>query len=223
MKPKIYKAKLMKYINLNFKPKHILSCLTLLSSSWFFAQSTISTTVHGKVLDAKTNEALPFATVQALGENLGTRTDLDGNFLLDPSNRVTQIQVAYVGYKMETVNIKPGEHNELIVRLSEATVTLNEVEIRPEKYRRKNNPAVNLIGQVFAHKDQNRRQSLDFYNYEAYEKLQLDINNVTDKFRNRRSLRKFQFIFENVDTNQVNQKVSLPVYLRERLLNVYYR
>ncbi len=210
----------MKRIKLNFTPKYTLMLLMLLASGWLLAQGT---TIHGKVLDAKTNEVLPYATLQALGENLGTRTDLDGNFLLEPSNRVTQIRISYVGYKVETVSIKAGQHNELLVRMSEATVTLNEVEIRPEKYRRKNNPAINLIGQVFAHKDQNRRQGLDFYNYEAYEKLQLDINNVTDKFRNRRSLRKFQFIFENVDTNGVNGKVALPVYLRERLMNVYYR
>jgi len=210
----------MKRFNLQSTPKYSLLLLMLLVSGWLAAQGTI---IHGKVFDAKTNEALPYATVQSLGENLGTRTDLSGNFLLEPSNRVTQIRVSYIGYKTETISIQPGERNELVVRLSEATVTLNEVEIRPEKYRRKNNPAVNLIGQVFAHKDQNRRQGLDYYNYEAYEKLQLDINNVTDKFRNRRSLRKFQFIFENVDTNAVNGKVALPVYLRERLMNVYYR
>lgn len=201
--------------------KYGLSLFILLSSTWLMAQN--STTVHGKVLDARTSEPLPYATIQVPDANLGTRTDLDGNFRIETSERVTQIRVAYVGYKTETVRIKSGEHNEISVRLSESTVTLDEVEIRPEKYRRKNNPAVNLIGQVFAHKDQNRRQSLDYYNYEAYEKLQLDINNVTDKFRNRRSLRKFQFIFENVDTNAVNGKVALPVYLRERLMNVYYR
>lgn len=205
-----------------FYLKYSLLLWAFISSTWVAAQN-IPTTIHGKVVDARTNETLPYATVQAKGINLGSRTDLDGNFLLETPALINQIQVSYVGYKTATINVKPGEHNEITVRLAEATVTLNEVEIRPEKYRRKNNPAVNLIGQVFAHKDQNRRQGLDFYNYEAYEKLQLDINNVTEKFRNRRSLRKFQFIFENVDTNAVNGKIALPVYLRERLMSVYYR
>jgi len=212
----------MNHSNPFYRVKYSLLLLALLSTTWLAAQS-IPTTVHGKVVDFRTNETLPYATVQVKSINLGTRTDLDGNFLLETSTLISQIQVAYVGYKTVTISIKPGQHNEIIVRLAEATVTLNEVEIRPEKYRRKNNPAINLVGQVFAHKDQNRRQGLDFYNYEAYEKLQLDINNVTDKFRNRRSLRKFQFIFENVDTNAVNGKIALPVYLRERLISVYYR
>ena len=204
-----------------FNLRYCFVLWVFLASSGLSAQN--STTVHGKVQDARTNETLPYATVQAVEATLGTRTDLDGNFLLELPQNVGQIRVAYVGYKTETVTIRPGEPNEIVVRLSDASVVLNEVEIRPQKYRRKNNPAVDLIGQVLAHKDQNRRQGLDYYSYEAYEKLQLDINNVTEKFRNRRSLKKFQFIFENADTNQVNGKVALPVYLRERLLNVVYR
>lgn len=212
----------MKRVNLYGKAKFTLLLLVLLNAGWIIAQNG-STLIHGKVLDARTNEALPYASVQSIGENLGARTDLDGNFLLEVSGQVSKIRVTYVGYKPEIVSIRSGTRNELTVRLSEATVTLNEVEIRPDKYRRKNNPAVGLVAQVFAHKDQNRRQGLNYYNYEAYEKLQLDLNNVTDKFRNRRALRKFQFIFENVDTNAVNGKVALPVYLRERLMNVYFR
>lgn len=209
----------MKQIHLKFW----VVLLAWMASGLSLVSAQNSTSIHGKVMDAKTNESLPFASVKAVGLNLGTRTDLDGNFLLESKVPVGQITIEYVGYKTEKINIKPSGQDLLQVRMTEATVVLNELEIRPEKYRRKNNPAVGLIGQVFAHKNQNRRQGLDFYNYEAYEKLQLDINNVTEKFRNRRSLRKFQFIFENVDTNQVNGKVALPVYLRERLMNVYYR
>jgi len=201
--------------------KNYLLSLMLLLSFGLLAQN--KTTVHGKVVDAETNESLPFASVQFPDVNVGGRSDIDGNFFLETTENASQLRVAYVGYQTVTVDIKPGAHVEITVRLSEATVSLDEVEIRPDKYRRKNNPAVNLVGQVFKHKDQNRRQGLDFYNYEAYEKLQLDINNISDRFRNRRSLRKFQFIFENADTNRVNGKVALPVYLRERLTNVYYR
>jgi hypothetical protein len=211
----------MNHLTAKFSCKNYPLLFGLLISSALFAQN--KTSVHGKILDGKTKETLPYATVQFPDANLGTRADTDGNFLIETSVPVTQLRIAYVGYNTETLDIKAGEHNEIIVRMTEASVTLNEIEIRPKKYRRKNNPAVDLVGQVFAHKDQNRRQGLDFYQYEAYEKLQLDINNVSDKFRNRRSLRKFQFIFENVDTNQVNGKVALPVYLRERLMNVYYR
>jgi Family of unknown function (DUF5686)/CarboxypepD_reg-like domain len=204
-----------------FKLKYCLLLLGSLVSTLGTAQN--STSVHGKVVDAATKETLAYATVQFQEGNIGTRTDLDGNFYLKSPKLLSQVKITYVGYIPAVVDIKPGEHNEITVSLQEASTDLGEVVIRPGKYRRKNNPAVSLIEEVFAHKDQNRKEGLGFYSYEAYEKLELDINNITDKFRNRRALRKFQFIFENVDTNQTNGKVALPVYLRERLLNVYYR
>ncbi|MEO6758962.1 MAG: DUF5686 family protein [Saprospiraceae bacterium] len=199
----------------------LLLLFLLLAANSAFAQKI--TSAHGKILDAQTKEPLAYATVQLPGANAGTRSDIAGNFLIETDQRATELRVSYVGYTTQTLKIKAGERNEIIVALVDESVNLKEVEIRPDKYRRKNNPAVDLIGEVFAHKDDNRKEGLDFYNYEAYEKLQFDLNNISDKFRNRRSLRKFQFVFENVDTNQVNGKVALPVYLRERLMNVYYR
>lgn len=180
------------------------------------------TSVHGKVVDAQTREGLPYATVQLPEVNRGTRTDINGNFHLESDVPATRLRISYVGYTERSLSIKPGEHTELNIQLTDAAVHLKEIEVRPDKYKNKN-PAVDLIREVFAHKDLNRKEGLEYYNYQAYEKLQLDLNNLSDKFRNRRALRKFQFIFENVDTNKVNGKVYLPVYLRERLLDVYYR
>ncbi|MEO6038543.1 MAG: DUF5686 family protein, partial [Saprospiraceae bacterium] len=201
--------------------KGLFVLVILLAAGGIFAQKT--TSVHGKVVDDRTNEPLAYATVQLPEANASTRTDIAGNFRIETAVPATQLRVSYVGYTTGILSVKAGEHNELLVRMADETVNLREVEIRPDKYRRRNNPAVDLIGEVFAHKDRNRKSGLDFYNYEVYEKLQFNLNNISDKFRNRRSLRKFQFVFENVDTNQVNGKIALPVYLRERLMNVYYR
>lgn len=191
----------------------------LLSLSQLAAQRT---SVHGKVVDAQTREGLPYATVQLPETKLGTRTDVNGNFNIESDLPATQLRISYVGYTDQILSVQQGRHNEITADMADAAVNLKEIEVRPDKYKRKN-PAVDLIREVFAHKDDNRKEGLDYYNYQAYEKLQLDINNLSDKFRNRRALRKFQFVFDNVDTNKVNQKVSLPVYLRERLLDVYYR
>ncbi len=202
-------------------PQGLLIILALISATALFAQKT--TSIHGKVVDARTNEPLPYASVQLPEAKVGARTDLSGYFLLETTQSASQLRVSYVGYTTQNVTVQASQSNEITVRLVDESVSLREIEIRPDKYRRKNNPAVDLIGQVFAHREENRKEGLDYYNYEAYEKLQFDLNNVTDKFRKRRTLRKFQFVFENVDTNQVNGKVALPVYLRERLMNVYYR
>jgi len=211
----------MQHFTKIFSPKGLLLILVLISAPALFAQKT--TSIHGKVVDARTNEPLPYASVQLPEAKVGTRTDLSGYFLLETTQSARQLRVSYVGYTTQNVTVQAGQLNEVTVSLVDESVSLKEIEIRPDKYRRKNNAAVDLIGQVFAHREENRKEGLDYYNYEAYEKLQFDLNNLTDKFRKRRTLRKFQFVFENVDTNQVNGKVALPVYLRERLMNVYYR
>ncbi|MFZ4477255.1 MAG: carboxypeptidase-like regulatory domain-containing protein, partial [Saprospiraceae bacterium] len=144
-------------IKLNFS----LFLLLLLSGGPLFAQKI--TSIHGKVIDAQTKDGLSYASIQVPDANLGTRADIDGNFLIEVPLSVKKLRVSYVGYTTLLVDIKPGENNELEVALTDASVNLKEVEVRPDKYRRKNNPAVNLINEVFAHKDQNRKEGLDFY------------------------------------------------------------
>jgi len=116
-----------------------------------------------------------------------------------------------------------GKHNEIVVPLLEAGLQISEISIRPEKYRRKNNPAVDLIAEVFSHKDQNRKAGLPFYSFEQYDKLRFDLNGITHAFRNKWYLKPFKFIFSQVDTNRITQKVAFPFYLRERLTKSYYR
>jgi hypothetical protein len=187
------------------------------------AQSPAKTIVHGKVIDAKTEEGLPYATVQFNNDPVGTRTDMNGNFYLESSGTPKKVKVSYVGYQPQDLKVQAGTQQTVTVRLVENSMDIKEVTIRPTKYSKRNNPAVDLIEEVFKHKDQNRKEGLDYYSYEQYEKLQFNINGINDKFRKRWYFRKFKFIFDNVDTSKVNNKVALPMYLRERLSKVFYR
>ena len=42
---------------------------------------------YGKVVDAKNGRTLPFATVEAVGSNIATVTNIDGEFPLDQLGR----------------------------------------------------------------------------------------------------------------------------------------
>lgn len=200
-----------------------LTGLILFLSSSLSAQTSPSTSIHGQVLDSLSGESLPYASVQIEGEEIGTRTDIDGYFFFESKKPVTRIRITYVGYKTRVIPIKANTANDIKVRMAEETYGIKEITIKPKKYRKKNNPAIDLVEQVFKHKDENRKEGLDYYSYEKYEKLQFDLNNINDKFRKQWYLRKFRFIFDNVDTNKVNGKVALPFYLRERLIDTYYR
>ena len=183
------------------------------------------TIIHGKITDGRTGESVAAATIRFDSLDLGARTDANGQFTLKTKERGRFIVISCIGYDPLTVVIKPGETNELQLRLLESSTSLNEIEIvgKSKKYRNKNNPAVDFMREVIAHKDLNRKEHLEYYSLERYDKVEFAINNIDNKLRKNFFFRKTQFIFDNVDTNQVTGKVNLPFYLRESLSDVYYR
>jgi len=197
----------------------ILACLPMTQT---FGQRT--TSVRGQVLDAAGQEPLPYVSVRLEGTTLGTRADIEGNFFIETSQKgLTAISVSYVGYTTQSLPIKEGEANKVTVLLEETNVSLKEVTVKVERYRNKGNPAVELIRKVIENKDKNRKEGFAYFQYEKYEKLGLALNNITEKTRNNFIWRNFKFVFDNADTNKVNDKVSLLLYMREKIADVYYR
>lgn len=208
---------------MNTKPGLRLWLAGLFAAIQFAAFGQALTEVRGRVVDAVTEEAMPYATVKFDGTNLGTISDINGNFSVQTQEPVTTVTITLVGYKPVTIRINPGKVTELSVRMQESGTDLKEVVVKSGKYRNKDNPAVELIRKVIENKDRNRKEALDFYNYEKYEKVQFALNNVTEKMKNNILFRRINFIFDNVDTNHVTGDVSLPFFLRETISDVYYR
>lgn len=181
------------------------------------------TRAEGIVLDGQTDEPLPFATIQFEGTAAGALSDAAGRFSTEADKPVARLKVSYMGYQTRVIDLRPGQANTgLQLRLEEANNTLREVVIRNEKYRNKDNPAVALIREVIDHKERNRREGLDFYSFEQYEKVEFALNHVDEKLRNSLLFKKIQFVFDHADTSAAGV-VSLPFYLYERLADVYYR
>ena len=59
-----------------------------LISSRLLAQNTSLTTIHGRVTDSISGAPLPYASVQVEGEELGTRTDIDGFFFFQTKQTI---------------------------------------------------------------------------------------------------------------------------------------
>jgi len=188
-------------------------------------QITGPTVVKGRITDATTNEPLPLVAVVFMKTMTGTTTDANGNFLLTGKKYSNKIQISCMGYEIIELPILTGKTQTIDIRLKPKTTQLNEVVVKPKKsrYRNKENPAVALINQVIAHKDENRKDQLNTYSYEKYEKTQFALSNLTEEFKNRGFLKKFKFIFNNVDTTKLPGKEILPLYLKETLSDFYAR
>ncbi|HPS61810.1 MAG TPA: DUF5686 family protein [Bacteroidales bacterium] len=189
------------------------------------AQITGPTVVKGKVTDAVTGEPLPIVAVVFLKTITGTTTDTLGNFYLTGKKFSNKIQVSCLGYQTEEIPILTGQTQTVEVKLRPQTKQLNEVVVKPQKkrYRNKDNPAVTLINQVILHKTLNRKEQLSSFRYEKYEKTQFALSNLTPEFKNRKYLRKFKFIFNNVDSTKIPGKEILTLYMKETLSDFYSR
>lgn len=186
-----------------------------LISSHLWSQSTV---VKGRVFDINTNEPLPFISIVFKGVKGGTTTDFDGHFQLSTEQRADSIVFTYLGYQRKAIKVQSGKSMELNVLLEPSTISLMEVVIRPGE-----NPAHRIIRNVVDNKLKNDVEHLDSYQYEVYSKYEVDINNISDKFKKRKLMKPFDFIFNNIDSTSKNEKPFLPMFISETVSDYYYR
>jgi len=195
----------------------------LLSVIGAYAQSTI---VTGTVTDAKTKQGLHYVTVAFADAAGGVITDNQGKFHISTKESYREIKISYVGYKTVTRAIEPGKEQVINVALTEDHQLLTEVVVKAgkkPKYRNKNNPAVELIRQVIAHKDQNRLENYDYAEYHQYEIMNFYLSNLSEKFKNKNIFKNFQFLFREQDSTAIGGKILLPIYMEEKLSQNYFR
>ena len=90
---------------------------------------------YGKVVDFDSKRTLPFATIEALGSNTATVTNIDGNFTIkiDPRSTVSQLKISYVGFQNKIVNLADfKDDRSYTVELVESSIQLKQVTIRPK-------------------------------------------------------------------------------------------
>ncbi len=188
-------------------------CLAIPSLSW--AQTT---KVSGRIFDSESKEPLPFVNVLFKGTKIGTSSDFDGNFSVSTTENVDSILFSYIGYIPKSKSVKKGQSQEIKVELQVNSVALKEVVIKPGE-----NPANILFRKVVKHKDENDLKKLDAYQYETYNKIEIDINNISQKMKKRKLLKPFDFVFNNIDSTNKDEKPSLPMFITETLSDYYFK
>ncbi len=189
--------------------------LLLCASLSTFSQKTI---VSGAVTDAVTKEPLPFSPVMFVNTKSGDQTDLDGKYKIETYYSSDSLRVMVVGYVTQTIKVKQGVTSVVDFAMVPATNETIEVTIRPDDGP---NPAIALMKKVLRNKKINNREKLDAYEYEAYNKVEFDLNNISEKFQKRKIFKPFEFVFEGVDTTQ--GKPYLPIFMTESLSDYYFK
>ncbi len=204
----------------------ILIALLQAVAGIFLSHAQSFTSASGIVKDSITGEPIPFVSVYFDGSTIGAMTDDNGTFTLQNNQGYTKLAAASLGYDTKFIDLKPGKKNDnLEVLLKPTAFEISEVVVKPkrEKYTRKDNPAVELIKKVIAHKNDNRIEAKPEYQTEVYEKLSLSLDNFNPNLDKNKFLKKFKFIKNYLDTSEFNGKPILTVSVRENLSDFYYR
>lgn len=104
--------------------------------------------VKGRVIDAQSNESMPFVNVVVVGTNIGTVTDDNGNFLLGGLKPgFVRVQASFIGYhttlspEIEVSNAKVAS---VEIRMDRRDTQLEEVTVSASPYRKTEESPVSL-------------------------------------------------------------------------------
>src|SRR5690606_4168791 len=175
-----------------------------------------TTRVQGTVTDAATGETLPFVNISFVDGRVSTNSDIDGNYVLDTYYATDSIRAVSVGYEPFTAKVRRDVDQRIDIPLRPHTDQLADVVITYA-----GNPAFPILRRLVANKPANNREKLAAYQYEAYNKVQFDLNNITEEFEQKKIFQDFAFIFDQVDTS--GGKPFLPIFMTETLSEVFYR
>ncbi len=194
--------------------KYIFPLLFLWSHAILSAQKT---TVSGRVVDSESLEPIPFVNIGFLHSPVGTISEMDGSFYLSSSEVGDTLLFSSIGYETYRVLIRKGVSQELNIMMVPVSILLEEIIVTPGE-----NPAFRILEKINDNKKRNNPDRFSSYQYKAYTKLRLDLNNVDKAFRDQPLLRDFGFIFDYMDSSEVFNKNYLPLMISESVSKFYY-
>lgn len=165
----------------------MVSLLSCMLGGAVMAQ-TAKVKVHGRVTDASTGQPIPYVQVVVEQRGQGVMTDAEGYYLITVDNESVSLNFSMMGYRTLTKRHKKGQSGTMNVQLHSATDQLREFVVKGAKqkrtrYRRKGNPAVELVSAAVEHKHQNRVDAQEAYQRSCYMKSTLSINKFDPNFQ----------------------------------------
>ncbi len=175
--------------------------------------------IKGRVTDANNGDPIPFASVGLVGVNQGARTNFQGEFTLNSKFTADSLFTSFVGYKKRVKKITRGlAFQEINFQIEPSTLEMAEVKVFSGE-----NPAFKILRGVLQHKESNDRSKLTAYEYDSYSKMELDVDNISEKFKERRVMKDIaQAIKKFEEMAGEDGKLIIPTYLSESIGKFYY-
>jgi hypothetical protein len=133
--------------------------------------SVLGQEYNGKVIDIRSEQPLAFVTI-IFNDNpqLGTSTDIDGNFSTKSVKNIRSLTFSYIGYEQQRLEVNNEVLDRgLLVTLKPTAVRLQEVTVMAGE-----NPAHRIIKQAIKNKNINNPEKVSSFKYKTYNKVVYD-------------------------------------------------
>lgn len=170
------------------------------------------TRISGRVTDAVTGETLPYVKVVFQYSKIGVESDSAGNYVLESYYATDSVQFFMEGYRVLTLAVQKDQVQIMNVKMVERVDDIEMVYVRPPDEF----PSTTLHKKVIANKPINNREKLGSYGYELYNKIQIDLNNIGDKFTERDLVKRLDLVLGYLDSADGGE-TYLPVILSENI------
>jgi hypothetical protein len=196
--------------------------LRYLFAAFFFLFSTslwAQYTIKGKVSDAETGDPIAFANVILKGTTIGTTSDFEGNYLISASSLSDSLVVSYLGYIPQSKKL--SDHSEQIINFQLRSTAF---DMEAFVFEAGENPAFEIIRRASEKRKVFDKRSMTAYETKNYTKIEIDIDNLSEEFRQRKSVQKVTQVLDSIKqlTNDEGEKI-LPVFFSETVSKFYYR
>lgn len=193
----------------------VLSCFFLAFSQISIAQYSIS----GKVTDAETGDPIAFANVILVGTTVGITTDFEGNYLIQTRTLADSLKVSYLGYISQSKPLEQISDQKINFQLRPSSF-----ELEAFVFEAGENPAFEIIRKASERRKEYDKRSLEAYETKNYTKIEIDIDHLSEEFRQRKSVQKVTSVLDSIRqlTNDEGEKI-LPVFFSETISRFYYR
>ncbi len=181
--------------------------------------------IQGVVTDSTTHQPIPYTSVKYAGKGVGCVSSSIGAYHINQHKGWYELTFSAIGYKTRKVRFSEGESVTLNLALIPVDQELKEVVIKPkkEKYKRKDNPAVELMRKVIAHKKSEDLHDNAYFQYNKYDKITTSLNDVKLEDLDNGIFKKMPFLKNQVEICPETNKLIIPLTYQETASREIYR
>ena len=209
----------------------LLLCIAGMASA---QENPQRTSISGVLVDGDTGETLPFVQIYFLKSTtnkgmvpseIGTTTNLDGYFTLSNTEGYNTLNFQMLGYKTEMLTLRKGQNRKDVkIKMTPDVYGLQDIVVTPKNrkrdYKRKGNPAVELIKNVIANKENHSVRTADQYTAQTYSRMSFALDNIKVNW-NKPFWKNFLFVQKYIDSTGVYPSVTISI--REHISEEYFQ